>query len=121
MKNLLLIWLGLVLSGTFWMGCSVYEAALEDVARDTSIVSSSESVVTISVTPNNSTVTNGSQTTFSASGATTPVTWSVSDENLGSIISATGVFTAGTTNTGTLTVTVSDANGDTGTTTVIVS
>ena len=120
MKNLLLIWLGLVFSSTFWIGCSVYEAAVEDIARDTS-VESSETTTTISVTPTNPTVTGGSQTTFSASGATTPLTWSVSDTNLGSIDSASGTFTASSSNAGTLTVTVTDADGDTGTSTIIVS
>ena len=122
MKKLLLIYLALGFVGVFSVGCPVWEAAVEDISGDnTNTVTSQTTTTAISVTPTNSTITNGSTTSFSASGATTPLTWTTSDDTLGSIDSSSGVFTASESNSGTSTITVTDASGNTGTTTVIVS
>ena len=120
MKNLPLILLGLGFSGIMLMGCPLWEAAVEERFNDTE-TSSSATTTTIVVTPTNPTLVNGSATTFSASGATSPVSWSIDDESLGSIGSSTGVFTASESDTGAGIISGTDANGNTGSTTVIIS
>ncbi len=77
------------------------------------------SLNTIAVTPFTASLDKAGTATFAAAGGTDTFTWSVSDVTLGTIVSATGVFTAGTT-VGTLNVTATDANGLTGTATVSV-
>ena len=121
MKNLPLILISSVFVAALLVGCPLYEAAVEDVANsnltETTTSSSSSSII---VTPSNLTVSKGSATTFSASGAVTPVTWSVDNSDLGSIDSVSGVFTASSSNAGALTVTATDSNGSVGSTTLTV-
>ena len=52
--------------------------------------------------------------TFTTLGGTTPVSWSISNTTVGSVVTDTGVFTA-TAFAGTATITVVDAVGDTAT------
>ena len=52
--------------------------------------------------------------TFTTLGGTTPVSWSISNTTIGSVVTDTGVFTA-TAFAGTATITVVDAVGDTAT------
>jgi len=120
MKNLLLILINAVFVTTLLVGCPLYEAAVEDVANNTSTGTSTSSSSSIIVTPSNPTVAKGSTTSFSASGAVTPVTWSVDSSDLGSIDSTSGVCTASSTNVGALTITVTDSNGSVGSTTLTV-
>ncbi len=77
------------------------------------------SLNTITVTPLTASIDKAGTVTFVAAGGSKTFSWSVSDTSLGTIVSATGVFTAGTT-VGTLTVTATDTNGLTGTATVSV-
>tara|TARA_B100000686_G_C16793348_1_gene980356 strand:- start:2500 stop:3390 length:891 start_codon:yes stop_codon:yes gene_type:complete len=56
---------------------------------------------------------------FAVTGATEPVFWSSSETTVGNIDVNTGIFTAGV-NLGTISVTVLDADGDTGTASVTV-
>ena len=58
--------------------------------------------------------------TFTAIGGSGTFTWSVDNQSLGSIVSDTGVFTAGNSN-GTVTITATDFNGATGTATVTIT
>ena len=57
--------------------------------------------------------------TFTTLGGTTPVSWSISNTTIGSVVTDTGVFTA-TAFAGTATITVVDAVGDTATATIEV-
>ena len=57
--------------------------------------------------------------TFTTLGGTTPVSWSISNTTVGSVVTDTGVFTA-TAFAGTATITVVDAVGDTATATIEV-
>ncbi len=74
----------------------------------------------VDVTPAAITLTKNQTLTFSATGGTEPFSWSVDNSTLGSIDSATGVFTAGN-NAGSIKVTATDSNGSTGTATVTIS
>lgn len=73
---------------------------------------------TIGVSPNAGVVAVGGTLTFTAVGATAPVFWTTSPGTAGTIVIGTGVFTA--TAAGTETITVVDAAGNTGSTTVTV-
>ena len=57
--------------------------------------------------------------TFTTLGGTAPVSWSISNTTVGSVVTDTGVFTA-TAFAGTATITVVDAVGDTATATIEV-
>ena len=119
MKNLLLISTNLILAVILFTGCPLYEAALEDTASNFSTsVSSSSSIL---ITPSNSSVSKGNTITFTASGAVTPVNWSSGNSEVGEIDSVSGVFTASDSASGETIITATDANGDTGTTTLTVS
>lgn len=78
------------------------------------------SAALVQVTPATATVVKGDTITFAATGGAGTFTWSVSDPTLASIISTTGVFTAGS-NTGSVTVTATDSNGATGTSTITIA
>ena len=121
MKNLLLILVSLVFVTIFLVGCPIYEAAVEDVmgsnSTETTTSASSSSIV---VTPSNITVSKGTATAFSASGGISPIAWSASNADLGSIDSVSGVFTASLINAGDLTITATDSNSSVGSTTVKV-
>ena len=74
---------------------------------------------TISITPLNLTIVQGGTQTFSATGGTGSYTWSVSDWQMGTIISTTGAFTAGPSN-GTVEVSATDQSGAVGYATVTI-
>jgi hypothetical protein len=80
----------------------------------------SPSTTAIRVVPNTVALTQGGTITFTTLGATAPFSWTSSNLVVGTIVADTGVFTAGTTS-GTSTVTLVDAVGDTATSTVTVS
>lgn len=72
--------------------------------------------VSITVLPQSVSLAAGGSQTFTATGGTAPYTWSVSNANLGNIGLSTGIFTASTP-TGRVTITATDAKGNTGTAT----
>lgn len=67
----------------------------------------------VTVTPTSITVTKGQQLTFTANGGTPPFSWGVSNTSFASIITDTGVFTAGTTPSS-VSVIATDTNGSKG-------
>lgn len=71
------------------------------------------------VSPNNTQVAQNGTVTFTVANASTPVQWTVSNTTLANIGLTTGILTAGTV-PGSLTVTVTDANGKTATASVKV-
>jgi hypothetical protein len=101
----------ILLSFGIFVAC---EGALEDTNPF------SPSTTAIRVVPNTVSLTQGGTITFTTIGATAPFSWTSSNLTVGTIIADTGVFTAGTTS-GTSTVTLVDAVGDTATSTVTVS
>ncbi|MCH2392167.1 MAG: Ig-like domain-containing protein, partial [Nitrospinales bacterium] len=78
----------------------------------------------ITIIPQNPQIIKLGTQTFTATGGVTPYTYSLSDTSVGTIVSVTGVFTAGaalgTVAAGTATVTAVDKTGVVGTTTVTV-
>jgi len=70
------------------------------------------STKTLTIIPANSKVGKGATQTFAVNGATAPVFWSSDNTTIGNIDVNTGVFTAGII-TGTVNITVLDADGDT--------
>ena len=78
----------------------------------------------ITIIPQNPQIVKLGNQTFTATGGVTPYTYSLSDTSVGTIVPATGVFTAGAgvanAAAGTATVTAVDKTGVTGTTTVTV-
>lgn len=72
------------------------------------------------ITPENVAVAPGGTLTFTATNAQTPVSWTVSNTNLANINVSSGAFTAGTL-PGTVTVTVTDASGETATASVTIT
>jgi hypothetical protein len=80
----------------------------------------SPSTTAIRIIPNTVSVAQGGAQTFTTIGATAPFSWTSSNLTVGTIIFDTGVFTAGATS-GTATITVIDAVGDTATAIVTVT
>ena len=74
----------------------------------------------ITVTPAAITITKNGTVTFTSSGGTAPISWSVDRPNYASIDSSTGGFVAGN-KAGEVKVTATDANGSVGTSTVTIS
>lgn len=77
------------------------------------------STSTVRIIPNTVNVTQATDVTFTTLGGTTPFTWKSSNLAIGTIVAATGVFTAGAV-AGNVTITVTDAVGDTATATATV-
>lgn len=73
----------------------------------------------IRIIPNTINVAKGGNLTFTTLGGTVPVSWNLANTSIGNIIADTGVFTA-TQIAGTSTITVTDAVGDTATSSVTV-
>tara|TARA_B100000686_G_scaffold348698_1_gene440367 strand:+ start:1226 stop:2122 length:897 start_codon:yes stop_codon:yes gene_type:complete len=73
----------------------------------------------LTVVPSTAQVGKTNTLQFAVVGATEPVFWSSSDTTVGNIDVNTGLFTAGV-NTGTITITVLDADGDSGTSSLTV-
>lgn len=124
MKNPAINWLIGSFFGILVMGCPVYEAALQDQAStaassSTETSSSSSSSTTVTISPSGTSVVKGRTQTFTASGATTPLTWSVGDSSFGSIDSS-GVFTASSSKTGSTTISVTDSKGNSASTSVTI-
>jgi hypothetical protein len=90
----------------------------EGVLEDTNPFSPSTTV--IRVVPNKVSVTQGGEQTFTTIEAIAPFSWTSSKLNIGTIVFDTGVFTAGTIS-GTTTITLIDAIGDTATAVVTVT
>ena len=78
------------------------------------------STSTIRIIPSSTTVLQAGNFTFTTLGGSAPFTWTSSNILVGTIIAGTGVFTAGAI-AGTITITVTDAVGDTATASVTVS
>ena len=74
---------------------------------------------TLRIIPNATTVLQGANFTFTTFAGTAPFTWTSSNILVGTIVPATGVFTAGAIG-GTITITVVDALGNTDTASVTV-
>ncbi len=72
------------------------------------------------ITPENTAVAPGGTLTFTATNGKTPVSWTVSDTTLANINVSTGAFTAGTL-PGAVTITVTDASGETATARVTIT
>ena len=75
------------------------------------------------ISPSSPKINKGGNITFTALGGTLPVSWSISNTQIGAIDAGTGVFTsnqAAPQVAGTATVTVIDAVGDTDTATIEV-
>lgn len=113
-------------TGVFTAGSTagVAEVTATDSNGATGIAKVTISNKTLTVVPGTailgkSTDAAASNLDFEVTGATAPEFWSVGNTTIGSIIIATGVFTAGR-NVGTTTVTVLDADGDTATATIEV-
>lgn len=77
------------------------------------------STTTLRIVPSTVNVTTGTDLTFTTLGGSAPFSWTSSNQNVGTIIVNTGVFTGGAT-PGTTTITVVDAVGNTATATVTV-
>jgi hypothetical protein len=77
------------------------------------------STYTIRIIPNTVNVTQATNVTFTTLGGTAPFSWKSSNLTSGTIVAATGIFTAGAV-AGTVTITVLDAVGDTATATATV-
>lgn len=103
----------LVLAGLVW-----FAAACDNLVDDRNPFAPTPQPVIVS--PASTTLAPGGTVTFSAINVATPLTWSVSNTSLASINSSTGALTAGTT-PGVVTVTVVDADGKTGTATVVIA
>ena len=73
----------------------------------------------IRILPSSTTVLQGANFTFATLNGSAPVTWTSSNILVGTIVSDTGVFTGGAV-AGTVTITITDAVGDTATATVTV-
>lgn len=73
----------------------------------------------VRIIPSTVNVTQATDTTFTTLGGTTPFSWTSANLAIGTIVANTGVFTAGAI-AGNVTVTVTDAVGDTATATAVV-
>ena len=94
--------------------------ACEGEQEDRNPFGPSSIVFTLRIIPNATTVLQGANITFTTFVGTAPFTWTSSNILVGTIIAGTGVFTAGAI-AGTITITVTDAVGDTATASVTVS
>ena len=93
-------------------------AACDNMVDDPNPFSSTPQALFI--TPEKVVLTPGGTLTFIATNAKTPVSWTVSNTTLANINVGTGAFTAGTL-PGTVTVTVTDATGETATASVTIT
>ena len=94
--------------------------ACEGAQEDRNPFGPSSIVFTLRIIPNATTVLQGANFTFTTFVGTAPFTWTSSNILAGTIVADTGVFTAGAI-AGTITITVTDAVGDTATASVTVS
>ena len=93
--------------------------ACEGAQEDRNPFGPSSIVFTLRIIPNATTVLQGANITFTTFVGTAPFTWTSSNILVGTIVSDTGVFTAGAI-AGTITITVVDALGNTDTASVTV-
>ncbi|MBT5028092.1 MAG: hypothetical protein HOL15_09450 [Nitrospinaceae bacterium] len=77
------------------------------------------STSTVRIIPSTVNVAQAANVTFTTLGGTTPFSWTSANLTTGTIIADTGVFTAGAI-AGSVTITVTDAVGDTATATAVV-
>ena len=105
----------LVIVGVF-VAC---QGAQEDGNNPFGPSTSSIRIIPVGTTTNPFQIGKAGGLTFTTLGGTAPVSWSISNTTVGSVVTDTGVFTA-TAFAGTATITVVDAVGDTATATIEV-